>query len=180
MVSRPVRPEGAHDQILIFFLWQLLTFFLRVGRPLWREDGPVICSAITHWLQSRRTHNHISLSHLRVPQPGGPGPRIYIRQEQGVPVIPQGTEFPFRLLLLLAGLRRKYFNPHPHGANKSVVTLVLKLKLKLNYDRQSVGQSVLVSGSHLEPMGAHDQIFVFCLPVAGLLWDALSGERMDL
>jgi hypothetical protein len=28
----------------------------------------------------------------------------------------------------------------------------LKLKLKLIYDRRSVGQSVLVSGSHLEPM----------------------------
>jgi hypothetical protein len=27
----------------------------------------------------------------------------------------------------------------------------LKLKLKLNYDRQSVGQSVLVSGTHLGP-----------------------------
>jgi hypothetical protein len=26
------------------------------------------------------------------------------------------------------------------------------LKLKLIYDRRSVGQSVLVSGSHLEPM----------------------------
>jgi hypothetical protein len=29
--------------------------------------------------------------------------------------------------------------------------LKLKLKLKLNYDRQSVGQSVLVSGAHLGP-----------------------------
>jgi hypothetical protein len=28
----------------------------------------------------------------------------------------------------------------------------MKLKLKLNYDRQSVVQSVLMSGSHLEPM----------------------------
>jgi hypothetical protein len=27
-----------------------------------------------------------------------------------------------------------------------------KLKLKLSYDRRSVGQSILVSGSHLEPM----------------------------
>jgi hypothetical protein len=28
---------------------------------------------------------------LRLPQPGGPGPRIYIPQEQGGPVIPPGT-----------------------------------------------------------------------------------------
>jgi hypothetical protein len=29
------------------------------------------------------------------PQPGGPGPCIYIPQEQGGPVIPPGTVFPF-------------------------------------------------------------------------------------
>jgi hypothetical protein len=32
------------------------------------------------------------------------------------------------------------------------VYLKLKLKLKLIYDRQSVGQSVLVSGAHLGPV----------------------------
>jgi hypothetical protein len=38
-------------------------------------------------------------------QPGGPGPLIYIPQEQGGPVILPGTGFPFRRLLRLAGLR---------------------------------------------------------------------------
>jgi hypothetical protein len=33
-----------------------------------------------------RTRNHILLSHLRLFQPGGPGSRIYIPQEQGGPV----------------------------------------------------------------------------------------------
>jgi hypothetical protein len=33
----------------------------------------------------------IFYSHLRLPQPGGPGPHIYIPQEQGGPVIPPGT-----------------------------------------------------------------------------------------
>jgi hypothetical protein len=28
--------------------------------------------------KSHRTHDHILLSHLRLPQPGRPGPRIYI------------------------------------------------------------------------------------------------------
>jgi hypothetical protein len=36
--------------------------------------------------------------------------------------------------------------------NTHVAVLKLKLKLKLIYDRRSVGQSILVSGSHLEPM----------------------------
>jgi hypothetical protein len=39
---------------------------------------------------------------LRLPQPGGPGSRIYIPQEQGGPVIPPGTGFPFCRLLRLA------------------------------------------------------------------------------
>jgi hypothetical protein len=47
----------------------------------------------------------ILLSLLRLPQPGGPGPRIYISQEKGSLVIPLGTVFPLRRLLRLAGLR---------------------------------------------------------------------------
>jgi hypothetical protein len=64
-----------------------------VGRPLWREDGSPICSVVTEWSESRRTRNHTLLSHLRLPQPGGPGSRIYIPQEQGDPVMPPVTEF---------------------------------------------------------------------------------------
>jgi hypothetical protein len=48
--------------------------------------------------------NHILLSLLRLPQPGGQGPRIYIPQEQGGSVIPLGTGFHFHRLLRLAGL----------------------------------------------------------------------------
>jgi hypothetical protein len=60
------------------FPWVKITLFLlRVGRPLWREDGSVICSAITHRIESRRTHNH------QLPQPGKPGPLTHIPQEQG-------------------------------------------------------------------------------------------------
>jgi hypothetical protein len=34
---------------------------------------------------------HFTVSELRLPQPGGPGPCIYIPQEQGGPIIPPGT-----------------------------------------------------------------------------------------
>jgi hypothetical protein len=50
-VSRPVRldvgqPSGAHDQILIFLCLTVIFLLFHVGCPLWREDGPVICTAI--------------------------------------------------------------------------------------------------------------------------------------
>jgi hypothetical protein len=48
--------------------------------------------------------SHILLSYLRLPQPGGLGPCIYIPQEQDGPVIPLGTGFPFCHPLWLAGL----------------------------------------------------------------------------
>jgi hypothetical protein len=105
------------------------------------------------------------MPHLRFLQPGGPGPRIYIHQEQGGLVIPPGTGFFFIRLLRLAGLRWRYSNPPPHGANS-----MLKLKLKLIYGRRSVGQFFLVSGSHLELM---TRFLVFCLTIGGILmWGA--------
>jgi hypothetical protein len=73
-------------------VWNLRS--VSVGRPLWRKDGSAICSVITQWSESHRTRNHSLLSHLRLPKPGGPGPRIYIPHEQGGPVIPPGTGFP--------------------------------------------------------------------------------------
>jgi hypothetical protein len=53
-----------------------------------------LARAVTLGSGSSRTHDHILLSHLRLPQPGGPGSRIYIPQEQSGPVIPLGTGFP--------------------------------------------------------------------------------------
>jgi hypothetical protein len=37
-----------------------------LGGPLWREAGSVICSAICQWSESRRTHNHTLMFHLRL------------------------------------------------------------------------------------------------------------------
>jgi hypothetical protein len=50
-----------------------------------------LARAVTLRSKSRRTYDHILLSHLRLPQPGGPGSHIYIPREQGGPVIPPGT-----------------------------------------------------------------------------------------
>jgi hypothetical protein len=117
---------------------------LDVGPPLWRGEGSVcpcrryICctagNSVPDWLlngfwpspaqwflvlspmglmtilYSLTALGAFSLS----PQPGGSGPCICVPQWQGDPVLPPGTEFPFRHLLRLAGLRWWYSNPPPH------------------------------------------------------------------
>jgi hypothetical protein len=55
---------------------------------------------------------------------------------------------PFRRFLRLAGSQWRYWTPPPHGWITSLPQLS-KLKSKLCYDRRSVGQSVLVSSTHL-------------------------------
>jgi hypothetical protein len=96
-----------------------------VERPLWREDGSVVynccCSSPAQSFSGPIPAGLKTISYcLRfgLPQPGGPGPRIYIRQEQRGPVIPPGTGFPFRHLLRLAGLRWRYWNPSPRGGDQ--------------------------------------------------------------
>jgi hypothetical protein len=48
------------------FFCRKIALLIVLGRPLWREDGSVICSAICQWSESRRTHNRTLLSHLRL------------------------------------------------------------------------------------------------------------------
>jgi hypothetical protein len=55
-------------------VWRLLLescCLVSVERPLWREDGCVVCNAITQWSGSHRTLNHTSPSHLRFPNREG-------------------------------------------------------------------------------------------------------------
>jgi hypothetical protein len=70
-VSRPIRlgighPFGAHRFLFFLTFCRTIASLFVLRRPLWREDGSVICSAICHCSESQRTHNHILLSHLRL------------------------------------------------------------------------------------------------------------------
>jgi hypothetical protein len=123
-VSRSVcpgarRPFGARDKffLLLEISFRQLRLCYFVAPSLTRGR---VCNLLVQLLldlardvtlgsKSRRTHGHILLSHLRLPQPGRPGSRIYIPQEQGGPVIPPGTVFLFCRLLRLAGTTVEVF-----------------------------------------------------------------------
>jgi hypothetical protein len=125
--SRPIvrRPSGTRDQFFflleIFFRQLRLCYFIVLSLARGRVCNLLVqlllglARAVTLGSKSRRIHGHIFLSHLRLPQPGGLGSRIYIPQEQGGPVIPPSTGFPFCRLFHSQELRWRYCNPPPHG-----------------------------------------------------------------
>jgi hypothetical protein len=125
-VGRPVplgvrHPFGAYDQFLISC--SKITFLSSLRRAPSLTRGRVCNLHCSHSVvRVAQIHNLILLSHLRLPQPGGPGPRIYIPQEQGGPVIPPGTGFSLRRLLRLAGLRWRYCNTPPHRSDSASYT----------------------------------------------------------
>jgi hypothetical protein len=76
--------------------------------------------AVTLGSESRRTHNHILLSHLRLPPTWRARPPYFY--PPGIPT--PGTRDPFHRLLRLIVLRWRYSNPPPLGHEdcKSVYT----------------------------------------------------------
>jgi hypothetical protein len=116
----------------------------------------VLASAVSLESESRGTQDHILLSQfLRPPQSIGRGPRIYIPQEQGGPDMPPGTRFFFCRLLRPASTRD--------------IPTAVAVAVQLIYDRQSVGQFVLVSGAHLGPVNNFSFSLKFCLDSCGFV-----------
>jgi hypothetical protein len=76
--------------------------------------------------KSRRTRGRNLLSRLRVSQSRRSGPRIYIPQGQGGPVIAPVTGLPFRRLLRVAGIRWRYSNSSSNGSVSSEVKVILR------------------------------------------------------
>jgi hypothetical protein len=107
-VTRPVcpgvwRPSGTRDQFFfllgISFRQLRLCYFVAPYLTRGRVCNFLVqlllglARAVTLGSKFCRTHGHILLSHLRLPQSGGPGSRVYIPQEQGGPVISPSTGF---------------------------------------------------------------------------------------
>jgi hypothetical protein len=109
-ISSPIRLHG----VVLNYLstgttLPVFTFTLAViaftQYPLSRGDGSVVYNCC--WASPAQSFSGPSPAGLmttcyclrfETPQPGGSGPRIYIPQEQGGPVIPPSTSFPFRRL----------------------------------------------------------------------------------
>jgi hypothetical protein len=133
-----------------------------VGHPLRREDESVICSYNCYWALPEQslwgpspTELTIFYSHLRLPQPAGPDPSIYIPQEQGGPVTPPGTGFHFRRILLLAGLRCRYSSRHHrvYEDARSTTSVVRTKCASLNTWTNRYKRPVLGNAQHLRSKG---------------------------
>jgi hypothetical protein len=68
-----------------------------MGLSFTTAAGPRQRSHSQVWLP-RDSWPHFTVWNSRLPQPGGPGPCIYITKKQGGPIISPGTGFPFRRL----------------------------------------------------------------------------------
>jgi hypothetical protein len=73
-----------------------------------------LARAVTVGSKSRRTHGHILLSHLRLPNLEGQVP-VFISSGTRWPSYTPGHWVPFCRLLRLTGMRWRYSNPPPHG-----------------------------------------------------------------
>jgi hypothetical protein len=109
--------------------------FVILYHPLWREDGSVIfctiasrpCQSSHSWVEVPQNSRPYFTVWSETPQPGGPGSRIYVPQEQGGPVIPPGTGFHFRRLLTT---RRAVVEVY-YKANKGTVSSAVEQNLLL-------------------------------------------------
>jgi hypothetical protein len=105
------RPSGTRKQFV--FLLEIPFRHLRVcyfvAPSLTRGRGCnllvqlllVLARAVTLGYKSRRTHNHILLSHLRLPQPGRPGSLYLYPPGTGCPSYTPGHWVPFLPPLML-------------------------------------------------------------------------------
>jgi hypothetical protein len=82
---------------------------LNIGRVCKCTIASGTCQSSHSWAQVPQNSRPYFTVSSETPPTGGPGSRIYIPQEQGGPVIPPGTGFPFCRLLRLAGTTVEVF-----------------------------------------------------------------------
>jgi hypothetical protein len=150
-----------------------------MGLSFTTAPGPRQCSH-SQARVPRDSWSHFALSDWRLPQPGGPGLRIYIPHEWGGPVIPPGTGLPFRHLLRLAKLRWRYSTPPPYVYEPERTSFNWLSESESDSYITTDGQSASLSWNKAPIWGLRPD-FYYCQTVAGLLmWGALPDERTGL
>jgi hypothetical protein len=103
-----VHPSGSRDQRFVtareLRISSFRAHFFTRGLVGGLQLLLALASTVILGFESRGIHDHILLSQIR-DSPSLKGRHIYILQQQGDPVIPPGTGFPFRRFLPLAGIR---------------------------------------------------------------------------
>jgi hypothetical protein len=123
-----------------FLLLSDICWFFYIRRPLWREDGSVVYNC--YWSSPAQSFSGSSSAGFMIifyclrfetfPTWRARSPYLY-PEEQGGPVIPPDTGFPFRRLLRLEVVRWRYSNPSPRGESSNWKS---KSKSKLWYNRR--------------------------------------------
>jgi hypothetical protein len=133
----------------------------RMGLSFTITAGPHQCSP-SRVRVPRDSWLYFIFSDSRLPSPGRSGPRIYILQEEGGPVILQRIGFPFRRLLRRAELRLKCSKPPPHGVTESNDLGSSSYSLGVNPTENTASNSscIVIMGGCL----ATAMIFLICLP----------------
>jgi hypothetical protein len=87
--------------------------------------------------------------------------RVYIPQEQGDPVIPPGTGFPF--CRLSQGLRWRYSNPPPHGEEGDLSTISY-IGIQFVPHMKHISFPIQIQPGHWGPITVHYRLIWDCVP----------------
>jgi hypothetical protein len=161
LVGQSVLVSGANlGPVIIFFLdifFRQLRLCYFVAPSLSRGRGCNLllqllldlARAVTLGSKSRRTHGHMLLSHLRLPQPEGPGSRIYIPPNRVAQLYPRAHGSLFVSSYDSQRLRWKYSNPPPHGissnSNFHVIGIYVFIAARRNISIFTVGCNIEIS-----------------------------------
>jgi hypothetical protein len=126
--------------------------------------------AVTLGSGSHRTHYHILLSHLRLPQPGGQGLRINIPSGTGWPSYTPGHwvlySSPLTTRSYGGGILTRLHTGSTHKVKvKVLLLLVIEVEIKL---RPTVSRRVRLGVRH--PSGTRDQFFFLLKIFFRQLW----------
>jgi hypothetical protein len=163
---------GSKSRLLLLLCWRETLFDERAGLSYTVTAGPRQRNN-SCILVPRDLWPYFTVSDSRLPQPGGLGPRIYISQKEGGPVILSTNWVLFSSSPMIH--RWRYSNPLPRGLSQ--------LQNKVQSQRQSYimtdGQSVGLGWCQAPIWGWPN--FYYHQTVAGLLkWGALSDDRTGL